>query len=95
MTIFRSSRITLGDVSYTFVSANDPDTIGVEVLCEGNVILEVSMDQSGNVSVLLDQDGGNSEFDLGDLRSILAKCEADLQIWRSKLIEPEALWSEE
>lgn len=94
MTIFRSDLIDISQLTYQFVSANDPDIIGVEIMLDGNVLIDISMDATGATSVLFDTDGGQTEFNLNDLRSVLAKCESDLMAWRERLTKPGEIWSD-
>ena len=94
MTIFRSNLIDPNLLTYTFTSANDPDIIGVEVALDGNVLIDCAMDQMGQTSVLFDQDGGQMEFALVDLRQVLDKCECDLVSWRERLIADGEIWEE-
>lgn len=93
MTIFRSELIDVGQLLYRFVSANDPDIIGVEVMLGDDVLLDISMNAAGETSVLFDADGWKAEFDLNDLRGVLEKCEADLLAWRDRLTESGEIWS--
>jgi hypothetical protein len=95
MTIFRSDLIDVGQLTYQFVSANDPDIIGVEVMLDGNVLLDLSMNAAGQTSVLFDDDGRKAEFDLNELRGVLAKCEAELLAWRERLMKSGEIWSEQ
>ena len=92
MTIFRCERVDPERLTYQFVSSNDPDLIGVEVELDGNVLIDVSMDAFGLTSVLFDTDGGQFEFDLAQLRSVLDKCETELSAWRERLIQPGEIW---
>ena len=92
MTIFRSDLVDANALAYTFTSANDPDIIGVEVALDGNVLIDVAMNQFGQTSVLFDQDGGQMEFDLADLRQVLDKCECELVAWRERLIAAGGIW---
>ena len=94
MTIFRSSLIDPAGLRYQFVSANEPDTIGVEALLEGDILVEVMMDQAGQTSVLFNGESRILEFDLTDLRLILDKCESELNAWRKRLMEPGQLWGD-
>lgn len=95
MTIFRSDLIDIDKLTFQFVSANDPDTIGVEVMLDDNVLIDMSMDADGRTSVLFDADGAITEFDLNELRGLLSRCEADLTAWRERLAKPGAIWSAE
>ncbi len=92
MIIFRSKLVDPEQLTYQFVSANDPDLIGVEVALDGNVLIDVSMDAQGLTSVLFDTDGGQFEFDLERIRAVLNKCEAELSAWREWLIQPGEIW---
>jgi hypothetical protein len=92
MTIFRSNLVDAERLKFQFVSSNDPDLIGVEVMLDGNVLIDVSMDQHGQTSVLFDTDGGQFEFDFGSLRAVLDKCEAELSAWRQRLMMPGEIW---
>jgi hypothetical protein len=92
MTIFRCDLIDPNLLTYTFTSANDPDIIGVEVALDGNVLIDCAMDQMGQTSVLFDQDGGQMEFDLAQLRQVLDKCEGDLIAWREGLMVAGGIW---
>ena len=92
MTIFLCDRIDPSELTYTFTTANDPDIIGVEVDLGGNVLIDVTMDQMGQISVVFDQDGGQIEFELVDLRQVLDKCEQELIAWRERLIASGGLW---
>ena len=93
MTIFRSDLIDVSQLTFQFVSSNDPDLIGVEVMLDGNVLIDLSMNQDGLTSVLFDPDGRQMEFDLVELRALLEKCEADLRDWRGRLTVPGEIWS--
>ena len=93
MTIFRSELIDVEALAYQFVSANDPDIVGVEVILDGNLLFDVSMNPAGETSVLFKSDSGKVEFDLNDLRNVLTKCEAELIAWRERLMKPGEIWS--
>ncbi|MBW8294662.1 hypothetical protein [Sphingopyxis sp.] len=93
MTIFHSEPIGVDQLSYQFVSANDPDIIGVEVMLDGHVLFDISMNPAGETSELFDSDGWKAEFDLSGLRSVLTKCEAELNAWREGLMKPGEIWS--
>lgn len=93
MTTFRCELIDVERLTYQFVSANDPDTIGVEVALDGNVLIDMSMDEAGQTNVLFDTDGGQWEVDVGGLRSVLDRCEMELNAWRARLIEPGEMWN--
>jgi hypothetical protein len=93
MTIFRCDLIELEKLTYTFLSSNDPDLIGVEVMLDGNVLIDFSINEEGETSVLFDQDGGSMEFDLVSLRKVLDKCESELSAWRARLMVPGGIWS--
>ena len=93
MTIFRCNLVDLSKLTFQFVSANEPDLIGVEVRLDGNCLIDLSMDRDGLTSVLFDQDAGQMEFDLADLQSLLERCESDLREWRERLIVPGEIWS--
>jgi hypothetical protein len=92
MTIFRSEPIDREQLTDQFVSANDPDIIGVEAALSGNVLIDISMNASGETSVLFDEDGGSMEFELSGLRLVLDKCEAELEAWRERLTAPGEVW---
>jgi hypothetical protein len=64
MTIFRSNLVDAERLEFQFVSSNDPDLIGVEVMFDGNVLIDVSMDEGRQTSVLFDTDGVNSNLTL-------------------------------
>lgn len=93
MTIFRSSLVDAPKLTYSFVSSSEPDTIGVEVALDGNVLLDVSMGEDGKITVLFDEDGHQAEFELSELRSVLTKCETELNDWRNRLTAPGEMWS--
>ena len=93
MTIFRCDLIEVGKLQYVFTSANDPDVIGVEVMLDGNVLIDISMDQHGATSVFFDADGSQMELDLADLRAVLDKCERELSDWRESLLKSGILWA--
>jgi hypothetical protein len=95
MTIFRSNFVDVSKLSYAYFDSNKPDTVGVEVLLDGNVLLDVSIDEDGKISVLVDEDAHQAEFELNDLRAVLTKCETELNDWRNRLIEPGGIWSKE
>ncbi|HVJ02787.1 MAG TPA: hypothetical protein VM662_11440 [Sphingomonas sp.] len=93
MTIFRSELIDTERLKFQFVSSNDPDLIGVEVYQGDNLLVDVSMDQHGQTSVLFDSDQeGSMEFDLQSLRHLLDRCEAELSAWRERLKAPGEIW---
>ncbi|WP_069310040.1 hypothetical protein [Porphyrobacter sp. LM 6] len=75
------------------MSSSEPDTIGVEVALDGNVLLDVSMDEDGKITVLFDEDGHQAEFELNELRAVLTKCETELNDWRNRLTAPGEMWS--
>lgn len=93
MTIFRSNFVDTSKLAYQFVSTSDPDRIGVEVELDGDVLLDVSMDEDGNITVFIDEDSHQAEFELNELRAVLTKCETELNDWRNRLIEPGEMWS--
>lgn len=93
MTIFRSDLVDAERLEFQFVSSNDPDLIGVEVMLDGNMLIDVSMDQHGLTSVLFDTDGGQFEFDLVQIRATLNKCETELLAWRDRLMKPGEIWA--
>ncbi|AOL94622.1 hypothetical protein BG023_111696 [Porphyrobacter sp. LM 6] len=93
MTIFRSNFVDTTRLTYAFVSSSEPDTIGVEVALDGNVLLDVSMDEDGKITVLFDEDGHQAEFELNELRAVLTKCETELNDWRNRLTAPGEMWS--
>ncbi len=95
MTTFRSKFVDTSKLTYSFVSSSEPDTIGVEVAQDGNVLLDVSMDEDGNITLFFDEDGHQAEFELSELRAVLTKCETELNDWRNRLIEPGGIWSKE
>lgn len=95
MTIFRSNFVDASKLTYQFVSTSDPDTIGVEVELDGNVLLEVEMTEDGKITVYIDEDSHQAEFELNELRAVLTKCETELNDWRNRLIEPGEMWSKE
>jgi hypothetical protein len=95
MTIFRSNLVDVSKLTYAFVSSSEPDTIGVEVALDGNVLLDVSMDEAGKILVFFDEDGHQAEFELSELRAVLMKCETELNDWRNRLIERGGIWSKE
>ncbi|RYD54822.1 MAG: hypothetical protein EOP60_06945 [Sphingomonadales bacterium] len=93
MTIFRSDLIDTERLRFQFVSSNDPDLIGVEVMLDDNLLIDVSMDDQGQTSVLFDSDNeGSMEFDLGLLRGVLDRCETELSAWRTRLQAPGEIW---
>lgn len=94
MTIFRCDLIDTDKLTYQFVSSNDPDLIGVEVMLKGDTLIDISMNQQGETSVLFDDDGRHMEFELTSLRMVLDKCENELSAWRARLMEPGEIWSE-
>lgn len=93
MTIFRFNFVDVSKLTYAFVSSSEPDAIGVEVALDGNVLLDLSMDEDGKITVFFDEDGHQAEFELNELRAVLAKCETELNDWRNRLIEPGGIWS--
>ena len=93
MTTFRSDFVDTSKLTYSFVSSTAPDAIGVEVILDGNVLLDVSMNKHARITVFFDEDVHQAEFELNDLRAVLAKCETELNDWRSRLIEPGEMWS--
>ena len=92
MTTFRSDLVDPEHLEFQFVSANGPDIIGVEVMLKGNVLIDMSIDEHGQTSVLFDTDGGQFEFDLAQLRAVLDRCEAELTAWRHRLTKPGEIW---
>ena len=93
MIIFRSNLIDPRKIAYQLVSSNDPDMIGVEVMLDGNKLIDVSMNEHGETSLLFDHDGGEMEFDLSEFRLVLDRCESDLNAWRKRLIAAGEIWS--
>ena len=93
MTIFRCDLIDAERLKFQFVSSNDPDLIGIEVMLDDNTLIDVSMDRHGLTSVLFDTDGGQFEFDLAQIRATLEKCETELLAWRSRLMGPGEIWA--
>jgi hypothetical protein len=94
MTIFRSNLVDAERLEFQFVSSNDPDLIGVEVMFDGNVLIDVSMDEGRQTSVLFDTDGGQFEFDFASLRAVLDKCQTELSAWRQRLMMPGEIWEQ-
>ena len=94
MTIFRFNLIQSDKLKYVFTSANDPDIISIEVMLDGNALIDFSMDSEGATSVLFGIDGGQMEFQVNDLRAVLDKCEIELALWREELSKPGKLWGE-
>lgn len=92
MTTFRSNRVDVERLQFIYASSSEPDEISVEVALDGNVLLEVSVDQEGIVRVLFDTDGGQFEFEKADLDNVLSRCEAELLEWRSRLQTPGGMW---
>ncbi|WP_443971168.1 hypothetical protein [Sphingobium sp. CR28] len=92
MTIFRCELIDVERLVYQFVSSNDPDLIGVEVMLDGNTLIDFSMNEAGDTSVLFDPDGGLMEFDVSDIRSVLDKCEGQLTAWRERIMASGEIW---
>lgn len=95
MTTFRSNLVDAERLTFQFVSSNDPDLIGVEVMLDGHLLIDVSMDESGQTSVLFDTDGGQFEFDLATVRSVLDRCESELSAWRQRLMMPGEIGEQE
>ena len=95
MTIFRSKLSDPEGLKYQFVSANDPDIIGVEVLLDGKAIIELAMDKDGLTSLIFDRADQLLEFDLDCFRQVLEKSERELKDWRSNLLKPGGIWSEQ
>jgi hypothetical protein len=81
MTTFRSDIVDADRLEFQYVTSNDPDLIEVEVMLDGNMLIDVSMDEHGQTSVLFDTDGGQFEFDLEALRTVLRRCESELSAW--------------
>ncbi|UIJ45002.1 hypothetical protein LZK98_18415 [Sphingomonas cannabina] len=92
MITFRSDLVDPKRLKFQFVSSNDPDLIGIEVTLDGNVLIDVSMDEKGQTSVLFDTDGDAFEFDLAQLKTVLEKCETELSAWRWRLMTPGGIW---
>jgi len=95
MTIFRFKFVDTSKLTYAFVSSSEPDTIGVEVGLDGNVLLDVEMFEDGRITVFIDEDSHQAEFDLNELRAVLTKCETELNDWRNRLTAPGGIWSKE
>jgi hypothetical protein len=94
MTIFRCDRLKAADVELTFVSSNEPDTIGVEYAFQGNCLFDLRMDSAGTTSILFDEIE-NAEFPLSDLRELIERGEDELKKWHARLSEPGEMWAKE
>jgi hypothetical protein len=92
MTIYRSDLVDTATLKYQFVSSNEPDLIGVEVMSDDNVLFEVSMNQYGQTTVQFEKEAGQMEFTLKGLREVLNKCENELTEWRNRLLLPNGVW---
>jgi hypothetical protein len=93
MTIFRSRSVDVSKLTYQYVSSNEPDNVSVEGVLDGDILFALSVGEDGRV--FFDVHLADVEFDLSELRTVLAKCEAELNDWRNRLIEPGAIWSKE
>ena len=94
MTTYRFDRVRADDVTLTFTSSEEPDTIGVEFAFQGNALFEMTMDESGTVAVLFDEIE-NAELPLNDLRSLFDRGEKELLSWYVRLSEPGEMWAKE
>jgi len=74
----------------TFVSSNDPDTIGVEFTVKGNGLFDLAMTMDGEISIIFDEIE-NAEFALDDLHTLLQRGELELKNWHRRLSESEQL----
>ena len=92
MTISRCDLVDVDRLTLQFVSSNESNTIGVEVMLDGNTLMDMTMDRAGQTSVLFDTDGGQFEFDLTSLKALLDRCIADLTAWRDQLVAPGGMW---
>jgi hypothetical protein len=95
MTIFRSRLVGIDDLKFVGAGASQPDFISVEVYSGEALVLDVAMDKNGQTSVIYGPTGRSIEFDLHDFRTVLMRCEDDLNAWRSNLMEPGNIWSDQ
>ena len=75
----------------TFVSSEEPDTIGVEFALGGNMLFDMTMGEEGEIAVLFDEIA-NSEFPLPVLRELLDRGESELKNWHTRLTQPDGIW---
>ena len=93
MTISPSELIRLEDVNLLYVSAENPDTIGIEVYFEGNMLFSVDMYQGGKLTIMFD-DAENAEFDLPAFKDLISRCEDELKAWHANLTVPGCIWGQ-
>ncbi len=93
MTIYRCEPIPEAQLNFQYVSANDPDTIGIEVCHEDNMLFGVDMYEDGRLTIMFD-DAENAQFNMVEFKRLLERCEAELIAWRDNLIRPGSVWDQ-
>lgn len=91
MTTSRCDRISADDVGLQFVSSEQPDTIGIEVMFGGNMLFDITRQSDGSQSIMFD-DAAGAEFEIGDFNKLLARCLFELDAWAARLQEPGGIW---
>ena len=94
MTTFRYDQLRADDVTLTFISSSEPDTIGVEFAFDGNALFEMTMNESGATAILFDEIE-NAELPLTDLRGLLDRGEKELLSWHARLTRPGEMWAKD
>jgi len=92
MTTFRCERIAPAALTAQYVSSNEPDTIGVELMHKGKTVFDLNMDADGETTILFDQAAGK-EFVLSDLLQVVDRYRGELEAWRAGLTVPGGIWA--
>jgi hypothetical protein len=91
MTISRFELIHAEDLSLQYVSASEPDTIGIEVYHHGNMLFSVDMYEDGKSTIMFD-DAENAEFEVSAFCGLIDRCVGELQEWRKRISGPGDIW---
>ena len=76
-----------------FVSANDPDSVGVEIYDPaGNMLFDVSVERDRGPTIMFD-DACNAEFDVSEICALPDRCVGELDGWKRRLQGPGEIWN--
>ncbi|QAY76106.1 hypothetical protein [Sphingosinicella sp. BN140058] len=75
------------------MSANDPDSIGVEIYDPAsNMLFDVTVERDRAPTIMFD-DACNAEFDVGEFHALLERCVGELDAWKQRLEAPGEIWN--
>jgi len=94
MTTSRYDRIAAAALTAVYVSSNEPDTIGVELMHEGKTLFDLCVGADGETTIMFDRVAG-MEFVLSDLLRVVDRYKGELDQWRAGLAAPGGIWAAE